>query len=170
MTSLSSEKQAAIQASLQENPGAVLDYLAKEHDVSAADIVSCLPEHEASVVDGDLFERVMLAMTEWGDITFLVHTEDVILECKGSIPKGSTARGFYNLHGAPIGGHLKGSNCVSIAFVSRPLFSSQTMSVQFFNAKGHCMFKVYLGRDEKRNLLPDQIEKFEALRDALCSA
>jgi putative heme utilization carrier protein HutX len=99
-----------------------------------------------------------------------VHTEDLILEAKGSVPKGKSARGFYNLHGAPIGGHLKGENCDAIAFVSRPLFSSDTKSVQFFNKKGGCMFKIYLGRDENRQMLSSQIEAFEALKNKLGSS
>lgn len=164
MQSLTSEVKKAIEQSLADDPGAVLDYVAKEHDVSAADVVACLPDDQAVLVDGSLFETVMKRMSEWGDITFLVHTEDVILEAKGTIPKGKTARGFYNLHGAPIGGHLRGDNCASIAFVSRPLFSSDTKSVQFFNKKGGCMFKVYLGRDEKRQIFAHQIDAFEALK------
>lgn len=167
MQQLNSETKQAIRKSLADDPGAVLDYVAKEHNVTAADIVACLPEEQATVIDGSQFETVMRTMSDWGDVTFLVHTEDVILEAKGTIPKGKTARGFYNLHGAPIGGHLKGENCASIAFVSRPLFSSDTRSVQFFNKKGGCMFKVYLGRDEKRQLIPAQIEAFEALEKDL---
>lgn len=170
MSSLSTEKKQAIQASLSENPGVVLDYVAKEHEVSSLDIIHYLPEEQACLIDGALFETVMLEISDWGDITFLVHTEDLILEAKGSVPKGKSARGFYNLHGAPIGGHLKGENCDAIAFVSRPLFSSDTKSVQFFNKKGGCMFKIYLGRDENRQMLSSQIEAFEALKDKLGSS
>jgi len=167
MQQVNSETKQAIQKSLANDPGAVLDYVAKEYDVTVADVIACLPKEQATIVEGSLFETVMRTMSDWGDVTFLVHTEDVILEAKGIIPKGKTARGFYNLHGAPIGGHLKGENCASIAFVSRPLFSSDTKSVQFFNKKGGCMFKVYLGRDEKRQLIPAQIEAFEALKTSL---
>lgn len=167
MQAISAEIKEAIHSSLSENPGAVLDYVAKEHGVSSLDVVQCLSEEQASLFDGALFESIMLEISEWGDITFLVHTEDVILEAKGSVPKGSSARGFYNLHGAPIGGHLKAENCASIAFVSRPLFSSDTKSVQFFNQKGGCMFKIYLGRDDNRQMLSSQIEAFDALKEKL---
>lgn len=170
VSNLSAETRSAIDASLKENPGAVLDYLANEHGVTPADIITCLPANEATTIDGSHFEEIMGEMTEWGTITFLVHTEDVILECKGEIPPGSSARGFYNLHGAPIGGHLKAENCTTISFVSRPLFTSDTRSVQFHNAKGACMFKVYLGRDEDRKLIPEQISAFEALRDRLAAS
>ncbi|WP_319498248.1 heme utilization cystosolic carrier protein HutX [uncultured Cohaesibacter sp.] len=163
MKTIAEEKRSAIARSLQNDPGAVLEYLALDHSVSVADIVACLPEHQVTMVDGALFETVMLRMADWGDVTFLVHTDDVILEARGTIPKGSFARGYFNLHGGPIGGHIKGGNCRSIAFVTRPLFKSETKSVQFFNANGDCMFKVYLGRDENRELMPGQIAMFDAL-------
>jgi putative heme iron utilization protein len=38
------------------------------------------------------------------------------------------------------------------------------MSVQFFNAAGDAMFKIFVRRDAARELIPDQVAKFEALR------
>jgi putative heme iron utilization protein len=40
-------------------------------------------------------------------------------------------------------------------------------SVQFFNRAGDAMFKIFVRRDEKRELLADQLAKFEALRARL---
>ncbi len=170
METLTSEKRAAVEKALRDDPGGVLEYLAREHGVTPAEIVSCLPEDQATTVPGSRFEEVMAEMTSWGEVTFLVHTDDVILECKAAIPPGSSARGFFNLHGAPLGGHLKADNCASISFVSRPLFTSDTRSVQFHNRDGGCMFKVYLGRDENRALIPAQVAAFERLRDRLATA
>jgi putative heme iron utilization protein len=39
-----------------------------------------------------------------------------------------------------------------------------SLSIQFFNLKGDPMFKVYVGRDKDRKLLPEQEEKFKQLR------
>ncbi len=164
---LNETQKERIGAALQENPGAVLDELAREHGVTTRDIVSLLPASEAVSVDGERFEDIMREMTAWGELTLLVNTGDVILEAKGDLPKGSMGQGYYNLHGKPIGGHLKASNCDLIAFVSRKLFSSDTHSVQFYNRQGDCMFKVYLGRDAKRQLIPEQVERFKAFRDAM---
>jgi putative heme iron utilization protein len=38
-------------------------------------------------------------------------------------------------------------------------------SVLFFNVDGGIMFKVFVGRDEKRELLSDQLAKFRALAE-----
>jgi heme iron utilization protein len=156
-----------IRAALNANPGAVLEDLAKEHGVTTKDVLALLPDTESVLVGGDRFELVMREMTTWGELTLVVNTGDVILEAKGRLPEGSMAQGYYNLHGKPIGGHLKASNCDLIAFVSRKLFSSDTHSVQFYNRLGDCMFKVYLGRDAQRQLIPEQVERFKAFRDGL---
>lgn len=164
---LTAQTRAAVKKALTDQPAGVLDYIAKEVGVSPADVISCLPADQASSIAGDTFAEVMAEISNWGEITFLVHTADVILEAKGVVPKGSEAQGMYNLHGKPIGGHLRMENCASIAFVSRPLFSSDTHSVQFFNHDGGCMFKIYLGRDAARQLIPEQVTAFKTYRDKI---
>ena len=165
--SLSAEQRRTIAAALSQKPGAVLEQVAERHGVSIADVVDCLPDDEVKIVDGLHFERVMLDLAEWGDVTFIVHTEDLVFEARGAIPRGSMGRGYYNLHGTPIGGHLKANHCRSIAFVSRLLFRNETHSVQFLSLRGNCMFKVYVGRDAGGVMLPSQVERFQALRDSL---
>jgi putative heme utilization carrier protein HutX len=91
-----------------------------------------------------------------------------VLECAGKLPPGAFARGYFNLHGdGPIGGHIKAGNCTHIAFVSRPFMGRPSRSVQFFNAAGEAMFKVFVRRDAERNLLADQVARFDALRKRL---
>lgn len=165
--SVSVEQRAAIEATLAEEPGAVLERVAEQHGVRTADVIDCLPDEEATLVDGAHFERVMQDFTDWGDITFIVHTDDLVFEARGTIPPGSMGRGYYNLHGKPIGGHLKASRCKTIAFVTRLLFGKEARSVQFYSVDGDCMFKVYLGRDENGAMFADQVERFEALAVAL---
>jgi heme iron utilization protein len=163
------EERTAVEKALNAGNGAVLEYIARENNVTAADVVSCLPAHEAVTISGDKFVEVMTEIANWGEITFLVHTDDLILEAKGSVPAGSEARGFYNLHGNPIGGHLKNTNCDSISFVTRPIFQNDSCSVQFYNKDGGSMFKIYLGRDDNRQLIPEQVESFEKYRDQMAS-
>lgn len=164
---LTTNARCAIETALARNPGAVIEYIAKDHDVSPAEVIACLPESQVTTIGGENFEMVMYEISSWGEITFLVHTDDLILEAKGSVPKGKSERGFYNLHGKPIGGHLKADNCSGISFVSRPLFGTDTHSVQFFNKSGGCMFKIYLGRNADRRMFPDQIVKFLTFRERM---
>ncbi|EME68925.1 Putative hemin utilization protein (HuvX/HugX) [Paramagnetospirillum caucaseum] len=162
---------ANLRAQLDESQDGVLETIAIEHGVTPLQVSECLPDHCRVSVPGDAFEEVMADLTTWGEITFLVHTRDLILECKGTVPAGKVARGFFNLegHGA-IGGHLRYGNCAAIHFVKRPFMKMDTCAITFFNDKGDSMFKVYVGRDDKRRMLPDQIRRFDALRDRLAAA
>jgi len=96
-------------------------------------------------------------------VTFIVHTEDGVFETKAPLPPGSEARGYFNIHGeSPLGGHLRIARCAAIYFVDRPFFGRRSCSLQFVNIDG--------GRDEKRELLADQLARFERLRDAETNA
>ena len=103
---------------------------------------------------GSKFEEILRALTEWGEVLFIVHTPDIVLECAGTMPPGSFGRGYFNLHGdSPIGGHIKAENCAHIAFVSRPFMGRPSRSLQFFNGAGEAMFKIFVRRDKERNLI-----------------
>ena len=142
----------------------MLEQIAREYGVSTFEVVRALPAEHRTIVAGARFEEIMQALTAWGEVLFIVHTPDIVLECAGTVPPGSFARGYYNLHGdSPIGGHLKAENCTHIAFVSRPFMGRPSRSLQFFNGAGEAMFKVFVRRDKERNLLPDQVH---ALRRA----
>ncbi|WP_326493663.1 ChuX/HutX family heme-like substrate-binding protein [Rhodovulum sulfidophilum] len=77
------------------------------------------------------------------------------------------AQGFFNLHGRPIGGHIRAGACAQVAFVARSLFGTDTRSVQFLDARGGVLFKIYIGRDAARALIPAQLAAFDALRARL---
>lgn len=158
-----------IKAAMAETPTAALEDIAKAADTSVAAVLRALPEGEARCIPGAHFVAVMDAFRDWGDMTFIVNTGDVILEAKGVV-KGAMGRGMYNLSGRAVGGHLRAEACDMIAFVSRKLFGTDTHSIQFYNAQGGCMFKIYLGRDADRQLNPEQVEKYHALRAGFVSA
>ena len=78
-------------------------------------------------------------------------------------------RGYYNIAGTTgFHGHLKHERCAGIGFVERPFFGRQSASMLFFNVDGGVMFKIFVGRDEKRELLPNQLSAFRAMADRLC--
>lgn len=151
---------------LAVNADGVLEQIARDYGVSTFDVLREMPAEHRVIADGKHFEDIMAAMTAWGPVLFIVHTADIVLECAGPLPPGVLGRGYFNLHGdSPIGGHIKSENCKSIVFVSRPFMGRQSCSVQFFNASGEAMFKVFVRRDENRELVGDQLQNFNALRD-----
>jgi len=155
---------------LAKNPDGVLERIATEHGVSTKDVVAALPEAHQTFVSGDRFQDVMSDLEHWGEVLLIVHTQDVVLECVGRIPAGTIGHGYFNLHGdSPIGGHIRYEACTSIAFVSRPFMGRPSCSIQFFNGAGEAMFKIFVRRDPERNLLKDQVARFEALRARLAA-
>ena len=158
----------AVRRELAENPGGVLEATASQHGLSLQSVVEMLPQEMWATVPGDLFVEVMEDLTGWGDVTVIAHTRDIILEVEGPVPPGKLGHGFYNLHGdSPIGGHMRAGNCAAITFLRRPFMGKESVSIQFFNAEGGSMFKVFVGRDENRALKPEQVERFEALKARL---
>jgi heme iron utilization protein len=161
-------KKPPLAERLAQNADGILEQIARDYSVSTFEVVRALPADHRTIVAGSLFEKIFAELTGWGEVLFIVHTPDIVLECAGRIPPGSFGRGYFNIHGdSPIGGHLKADNCTRIAFVSRPFMGRPSRSLQFFNGAGEAMFKIFVRRDDKRELLPEQVARFDALRSSL---
>jgi putative heme utilization carrier protein HutX len=157
-----------VREQLAAKPDGVLETIAADLGVPLSDVLACLPAGAAVPVEGSVFEEIWKDLVTWGEINFVVHTRDGVFECKGSIPPGVFGRGYFNIHGdSPIGGHLKADRCRSIYFVDRLFFGKRSCSVQFINRDGEAMFKVFVGRNKDRSLKPEQLARFEALRDRM---
>jgi hypothetical protein len=156
---------------LAKNPDGIVERIAREYGVSTLAVVEALPPAHRTLVKGEHFADVMKDLESWGEVLFIVHTPDIVLECAGKIPSGTFGRGYYNIHGdSPIGGHIRAEACARIVFLARPFMGRQSCSVQFFNGDGEAMFKVFVRRDEKREMLADQVAKFEAMRSKYASS
>jgi heme iron utilization protein len=157
----------AIRAALKEQPDGVLDDVARRHGVSLRIVLDLLPRPAARSASGARLAEIWSDLVDWGAVTFIVHTEDGVFETKAPLPPGSEARGYFNIHGeSPLGGHLRIARCAAIYFIDRPFFGRRSCSLQFINVDGGAMFKVFVGRDEKRELLAEQLARFERLRNA----
>jgi heme iron utilization protein len=165
VTELAPDRRERALAALAEKPDGIVEAIAANADVTPAEILEILPNGSAVIAPKESFLDIWNELTTWGVVLFLVHTEDVVAEIDGELPVGSEGHGWFNIHGdSPIGGHIKKDNCASITFVDRAFHGRRSCSVWFMNAKGSAMFKVFVRRDEARELLGDQLAKFEALR------
>lgn len=165
MTAALQEKPLSIAEALKAKPDGVLEMIAAQCGVSLRRVFDELPQGAARHVAGSRFEEIWQGLTQWGDVLFIVHTIDIVLECKGPLPGGTSAQGYFNIHGdSPIGGHIKADRCAAIYFIDRLFHGRRSCSVQFLNGDGEAMFKVFVRRDDKRELIADQLVQFEALR------
>jgi putative heme utilization carrier protein HutX len=154
-----------VRNALRENADGVLESVADTHSVSYRTVLDCLPSGNAIVAPKESFDRIWQDITTWGPVVFIVHTADGVIETTCSLPPGTHARGYFNIHGdGPLAGHLKIDRCAAIYFVDRPFFKRRSCSVQFINGDGQAMFKIFVARDEKKNLKPEQVARFEKLR------
>lgn len=153
---------------MKTNPDGTLEDIARQYQTSLLDVVDSLPTR--TIAAGDKFDTVWDAMTACGPVTTLIHNHDVILEFHGELPSGFHRHGYYNLRGkSGLSGHIKAENIRHIALIERPFMGMATASIVFFNEQKQAMFKVFLGRDSHRQLLPEQVEAFRRLAADLAS-
>jgi putative heme utilization carrier protein HutX len=168
LTQSDGDRRERALAALAEKPGGVIEQIAAKAEVTPAEVLAILPEGAAVVVPSEKWEPIWKDLTSWGEILMIVHSDDIVLEVEGSLPEGSEGHGWFNIHGdSPIGGHIRKERCVSIAFVDRGFHGRRSCSVWFMNADGKAMFKVFVRRDKERNLLEEQVARFEALRQTV---
>jgi len=163
-----STELAELKAYMVENPGAVIEEVARQRKVTPRAVIEALPSEMVRFGAGSEFADAMQDIAQWGEVTLIVHTDDAIFEFTGAIPAGEVGRGYFNLM-QPKGlhGHLRHERCGGIAFVERPFMGKQSAFAAFLNVDGGVMFKVFVGRDETRALRADQLARFRALADGI---
>ncbi|MHC2464940.1 putative heme utilization carrier protein HutX [Bradyrhizobium embrapense] len=158
---------AGLTAYMADNPGAVIEDVARERNVTPRAVLEALPGNMVRFGAGE-FAAAMHDIAEWGEVMLIVHTDDAIFEFTGAIPKGEVGRGyFYLMQPKGLHGHLRHERCAAIAFVERPFMGKVSAFIAFINLDGGIMFKVFVGRDETRALRSDQLARFHALADCL---
>lgn len=149
-------------------PGALIETVAKQYGATLRAVVEALPKPMRRIAAGSAFVEAMGDIATWGDVTFIIHSDDGVFEFSGAVPEGRVGQGYFNLGGrSGLHGHLRHERCGGIAFVERPFFGRPSASVLFLNTDGGIMFKVFVGRDENRELKPDQLAAFRRLAERL---
>jgi len=169
LTAIDADSKSELVRHMADNPGAVIEDAARQHGVTPRAVVEALPAGMRRFAPSDAFVVAMEDISTWGDVTLIVHTDDGIMEFTGPIPKGKVARGYFNLMGTTgFHGHLRHERCGGLAFVERPFMGKLSVLIVFFNTDGGIMFKVFVGRDENRELKADQVAAFHALAERSC--
>lgn len=140
--------------------------LAEKAHCSEAEVVAHLPAHWACWLPREQLQWLMYDLPSWGPMTTIIQVAGSVFEIKDNFPNGKPGHGYYNLMDkqSHLHGHLKLDKIANIALVSKPLRGTESHCFQFFDEQGATIFKIYLGRDRKRVLLPEQVERFELLK------
>lgn len=115
---------------------------------------------------GSLAQELLEQLAGWGIMTTIIIHAGSVFEFKGSFPKGISHDGFYNLTDAIPGlhGHLNLKQVRQIRFQDTPHRGGESYAFVFENAAQEVIFKVFLGRDERGELLADQKQRFLAMQ------
>jgi len=149
------------------NPNTMPTQAAAEFGVSEWVVVSALPPEQMSQFPLADKDELLSSLPDWGTMTTIIAVSGSIFEFKGSFPQGKYAYGYYNLitEGEGLHGHLNFDNLSAIALISRPFRGKERHSINFFGSEGEMIFRVYLGRDSQRVLIPEQVTRFNALKE-----
>ena len=109
---------------------------------------------------------LLAALPGLGNTTTVILHGGCVFEFKGPFPGGSVAEGFYNLHGTRPGfeGHLRLEAMARVHFQDRPHRGRASYAFVFEDENGRGLFKVFLGRDESGDIIPEQLTFFDRLR------
>lgn len=121
--------------------------------------------NEKNVVLSDFdVESLLTELPEWGKVTVIIIHAGSVFEFKGSFPQGFKAHGYYNLdsQGDGFEGHLNVDKIATVELQSK-LHRGRPSYAFVFKTEKEAMFKVFLGRDANGEILPEQLEKFNAL-------
>lgn len=146
--------------------------LARMLDVPEGHILLNLPQKWIKVLPGSQAREILEDLPSWGPFMTIIEKDGLIFEVVGEFPKGIDGYGYYNLNigpvrnpSIPLDGHLKLENISDIVLISKPFKGKESYAFCFITHKGNCAFKVYLGRDDKHRLIPEQVERFKALME-----
>lgn len=162
----SDELKREVRVLLDKDESVLPATLAQHLNVSEGEVVAALPKEMAVILSGDHAQVLLEQLVGWGPVTTIVHSFGSIFEVKAPFPKGKVAHGYYNLMGreGELHGHLRLDLIDKVALVSKPFRGKESYYFGFFDASGNSIFKIYLGRDKKRVLLSEQVEKFKQIQ------
>ncbi|MEM8796478.1 MAG: heme utilization cystosolic carrier protein HutX [Pseudomonadota bacterium] len=157
-----------LRAQFAENQNGFLEWIARDNALSTLEVVELLPEPTRAIFDANRLPQVLEDLTQWGELFIIVQTGSIVAEIVSHLPSASVARGHYNFAGGyPLGGHLRVDACKNIVFIERLRGERLSKSLQLFDAAGESILKIFVRRDEARELLPEQVKRFDALKARL---
>lgn len=156
-----------IEEILNQNPEISTLEIAQKLNVSEYEVLQNINTNIAKAVDGSKFDEIIEDISKWGKILMIKITPSFVIEIKDFMPTGTYAHGYYNFDSknSSISGHLKVSDIEKIIFISKKHRGMISHSVVFYDKKGEHIFKLFVARDENKELIKEQVDKFISLKN-----
>lgn len=156
-----------IEEILNQNPEISTLEIAQKLNVSEYEVLQNINTNIAKAVDGSKFDEIIEDISKWGKILMIKITPSFVIEIKDFMPTGTYGHGYYNFDSknSSISGHLKVSDIEKIIFISKKHRGMISHSVVFYDKKGEHIFKLFVARDENKELIKEQVDKFISLKN-----
>lgn len=165
---MSIDVKEKLRAQFAQNQNGFLEWIARDNGLSTLEVVELLPDQTRTIVGSELLPDVLEDLTHWGELFIIVQTGSIVAEIVSHMPPASIGRGHYNFGGGhPFGGHLREDACKNIVFIERMRGERLSKSLQLYDQSGESILKIFVRRDEERELLPEQSNRFDALKARL---
>ena len=151
-----------IEEILNQNPEISTLEIAQKLNVSEYEVLQNINTNIAKAVDGSKFDEIIEDISKCGKILMIKITPSFVIEIKDFMPTGT-----YNFDSknSSISGHLKVSDIEKIIFISKKHRGMISHSVVFYDKKGEHIFKLFVARDENKELIKEQVDKFISLKN-----
>ena len=117
-------------------------------------------------ISADKILSLLDEFSSWSNTTTIIIHEGSVFEFKGVFPKGSVGHGYYNLSGETgFEGHLNYQQITEIELHSGTHMGHESHCFNFKRSPDSVVFKVFLGRDQNGNLHPEQLDRFNAIKE-----
>ncbi|QKF68605.1 putative heme iron utilization protein, ChuX/HutX family [Arcobacter venerupis] len=156
-----------IEEILNQNPEISTLEIAQKLNVNEYEVLQNINDNIAKAVDGSKFDEIIEDISTWGKILMIKITPSFVIEIKDNMPTGTYGHGYYNFdsNDSSISGHLKVNDIEKIIFISKKHRGMISHSVVFYDIQGEHILKIFVNRDENKELNQEQVEKFMELKD-----
>jgi putative heme iron utilization protein len=138
---------AKIQAILDKEPGQMTPMIARQLNVSEAEVLRHMPgEGISTELDGARISDLIQELDKLGKVHVICSNGDVVLESYGYFGGFSITGGFLNVQTDTLDMHIFHLRLKYAFALIKPSHTDlqETFSFQFFNAEGRSAFKAFL--------------------------
>jgi putative heme utilization carrier protein HutX len=155
-----------VRAAFDENPRGMTMMIARQLGIPEVDVVRALPPGQATELDATRWEELIRALEPLGNVHVIVTNGATTLECFGTFGNFSHFAGFFNVQTKSIDMHVRSDQLAAAFAVEKPghLDGVNTLSIQFYDARGDSAFKVFLTFGGKAPPA-ERVAQFTAIRD-----
>ncbi|MDR1194926.1 MAG: heme utilization cystosolic carrier protein HutX [Endomicrobium sp.] len=136
--------------------------IGREYNVSELEVIKVLDaDKQARLLEKEYVKKLIEELPTLGELLFLVEHGGSIFEIKSVFPQSQESHGYCNLGRAPFSGHLNLEKITNIGVISETMYGRRSCNWVFLGENGETVFKVYIGRDQNKELLKNQLDVFE---------